>query len=1117
MGTAAPGLADGPTTQFTVGGQVTAARTFQLSDLQALPAQTQTVSFLNGNSSTTTTFTGPTLWSLLNDTVGLRLDPATRNDVLRSAVIATGSDGYQAVYALGELSPSFGGSTARPELVAYASTPGRLLTTDGFARTTEPGDIRGGRYVSNVESIDVLHAPRMTGTFPGGSSSQFTVTGSVNAPATFNLATLTALGATTVNAPASGASAAASFTGVPLWTVLQAVGITANPAVRNNLLRDFVIATGSDGYQSTISIGEINPDFGANTSNPILVAYAMNGGAPGTSLGTNGFARLVLPDDNQRGRWVSNLVNLELFDVSQWKVLAGESLDMAGFSYRTLGFTLSGGTLTSSLGPATLTAPSYQSNGGIVDTDVTLGGTGTLSQLGGTTVLRGRVATPDVLIAGGTLQLAGEQRLATATTLTMSGGTFDLNGFAQTIAALNGRGTVSLGSPASAGTLAVGSGTFGGVIVDGGARGGSLIKEGPGTLTLTGGSTYTGGTTVSGGTLIGSAASFGTGAIVNAATLVIDQATDASLANALSGPGQLVKAGSGSLTLTGADTLSGGTSVVAGRLAVNGSLANSIVTVGTGAVLGGTGTVGGIVARAGGTVAPGNSIGTLNVAGNVGFASGSVYQVEANAAGQSDRIAATGTAVLAGGTVQVLAAAGTYDPRTRYAILTAAGGVTGQFAGVAANFAFLTPTLRYQADAVDLTLTRNDIAFSTIAQNRNQAAVATAIQAGGPGTGIYAATVGLTTPEAQGAFQRLAGDIHAGTVSTEYETAFFVREAILDRLRWGVTPGSAEGLDYGRLPAAYTADLPGRSPPVASVPARILDPKVFGLWGQGFGAFGDARGDGNTAGLSYHISGFVLGADVRLESGFKFGIAGGYTSASLDTAGRLQSATIASGFGGLYGSYEGGPVSLRLGAVYADNDARTRRTVVFAGLADNPAGHGGGSTIQGFGELGYRVFLGVGQTALLSKDAGPRSAQALSYIEPFVGGSYVSIGRDRFVEAGGIAALTSFSRTTEVGALTAGLRARTSLDLGLGLPLSAHGLVGYRRAFGDVVPTALLAFGTGPAFLTAGIPIARDALVAEAGLDLRVASNATLGVAYTGQAGDRITDHAVKGNVTYRF
>ncbi|MGY2050642.1 autotransporter-associated beta strand repeat-containing protein, partial [Methylobacterium sp. JK268] len=366
------------------------------------------------------------------------------------------------------------------------------------------------------------------------------------------------------------------------------------------------------------------------------------------------------------------------------------------------------------------------------------------------------------------------------------------------------------------------------------AGAGSLTKAGTGTLVLTGTNTYAGGTTVAGGTLVGHAQAFGSGAITDNASLVLDQAADAEMANPIGGTGSLTKLNAGSLTLTGTSTLTGPTAVLGGRLAVNGTLAGSVVAVGSGGTLGGTGTVGGVVAQSSGTVAPGNSIGTLNVAGNVSFAAGSTFQVETNAAGQADRLAATGTATLAGGTVQVLAQNGAYNPRTLYPILTANAGVSGTFAGVTSNLAFLTPTLRYQASEVDLTLTRNDIAFATIARTRNQAAVATAIQASGAGTAIFDRTVGLTTPEAITAFQATTGDVHASSVSSAYETAFFVREAILDRLRWG-----GSGLrDYGSLPATYTADLPGRAAPVAPVPVRVLDPQVFALWGQGFGAFG---------------------------------------------------------------------------------------------------------------------------------------------------------------------------------------------------------------------------------------------------------------------------------------
>ena len=178
----------------------------------------------------------------------------------------------------------------------------------------------------------------------------------------------------------------------------------------------------------------------------------------------------------------------------------------------------------------------------------------------------------------------------------------------------------------------------------------------------------------------------------------------------------------------------------------------------------------------------------------------------------------------------------------------------------------------------------------------------------------------------------------------------------------------------------------------------------------------------------------------------------------------------------------------------------------------------GGSTVQGFGELGYRIALGnLSPVGLITKGAAPAAPAPLSYIEPFVGGAYISIGHDRFAETGGIGALQGLSRDNDVGTATAGVRAQTVFDLGLGAPVTAYALAGYRRAFGDVVPTALLAFNTGPSFLTAGIPIARDAFVANAGLDLRVSARATIGLAYTGQIGDRVEDHAVKGNFTYRW
>lgn len=113
--------------------------------------------------------------------------------------------------------------------------------------------------------------------------------------------------------------------------------------------------------------------------------------------------------------------------------------------------------------------------------------------------------------------------------------------------------------------------------------------------------------------------------------------------------GSLVKAGAGSLVLSGDSTYRGPTLVDGGLLSVDGSLL-SAVEVNAGGTLGGSGRIGGLLARSGGTVAAGNSIGTLEVAGDLRFESGSTYAVELSESA-SDRIVASGKASIAGGNV----------------------------------------------------------------------------------------------------------------------------------------------------------------------------------------------------------------------------------------------------------------------------------------------------------------------------------------------------------------------------------------------------------------------------------------------------------------------------------
>jgi hypothetical protein len=299
------------TTLFTVTGDVTAPATYDDPSLSALPATTETVTYQTGGGPQTGTFTGPTLCSLVN-TVGLQTPPPrVKNGVLRQYAVTTGSDGYSALFSMGELDPSFGGSSPQVLVANREGMPPAPLGSTGFARIVAAKDNYGGRYVSNLTNLQVGTAPVMPSQ-GGGTTTQFTLSGAVATPGTYTLASLEALPATTetVTYLSSGTSVTATFTGVSIWTLPTDAGIVTNPVIKNDILNYYLEATGSDGYSAIYSLGELDPMFGG-TGMPDLIAYDQVGNP---FLGSAGFARVVVPGDSRGGRYVSNLVSLELID-----------------------------------------------------------------------------------------------------------------------------------------------------------------------------------------------------------------------------------------------------------------------------------------------------------------------------------------------------------------------------------------------------------------------------------------------------------------------------------------------------------------------------------------------------------------------------------------------------------------------------------------------------------------------------------------------------------------------------------------------------------------------------------------------------------------------------------
>lgn len=432
--------------------------------------------------------------------------------------------------------------------------------------------------------------------------------------------------------------------------------------------------------------------------------------------------------------------------------------------------------------------------------------------------------------------------------------------------------------------------------------------------------------------------------------LTLNQSGNSTFGGSIAGSGNLVKQGEGDLKLNGDGTGFTGTGQVGGgTLSVNGNFSNASFVVNEGGKLGGAGTVGNTNVN-GGTAAPGNSIDTLTVNGNVSFTAASTYEVEVNAAGDSDLLQATGTATLGGASVEVLAEDGTYRPITDYTILTADGGVEGEFGSVSSNFAFLDPSLSYSDTAVTLRLVRNDIDFSAFADTPNQAAIAGLIEDLGFGNVLYDETLMLADDDVVPSFATLTGEVYSDYGSALIETAEMLRRQTASSMAGSGTGG------YGWATGLYNS----------------VDGDRTGL--GGFGAAGGFGFAGN--GLSAAVGLGVLG-DGELE-------------------GQVSESDITFLTGQV--AYGGVPdLSLSAGVQLGWFDGSADRITVLGSLTDQLSGEMEGDYLQLSGEIAYGVPTGAGLA-----------------VEPFVGLSHVSLDLDGLTETGGATALAVGAQDRDV-------------------------------------------------------------------------------------------------------
>ncbi len=712
------------------------------------------------------------------------------------------------------------------------------------------------------------------------------------------------------------------------------------------------------------------------------------------------------------------------------------------------------------------------------------------------TLLNASTFTGPVNVTAGTLGVNNDSALGTGTVTIQSGATLQAGGGDRIIgnnAILVGTATIDSGAN-SLRMNGVVSGT------------GALTKEGTGQLFLTGTNTYSGGTVINNGQLVavidgalGAAApmtinntasldtfgsslnftSLNTGpntTITNslgalAGLLNVQSGNVAGLIADGAGAVALTKTGTGTLILTGTNTYTGATNVNSGTLEVDGVLRNSVVTVNAGGTLSGVGKIGDPIIGTGGTLAPGNAAnpyGTLTLADNLVFQPGSFFTVTVNGAGQSSKASVTNgaTAQINGGTVQLNVLGGGFKPSTTYTILTAPAGVNGQFDGISANLAFLTPTLSYAGNNVLLTLARNATTFVSVGNTPNQRAAAAGVNSISTASTIYDAIIGFSAPEARAAFDLLSGEIHASVETALFEDSRFARDAVNSRMM-AIRSGTQD--------------------------------TARNVWIQSFGAYGSWASDGNAANMTRATGGFLIGSDGDVFDTANAGVFAGYSRTGLDASARTSSATIDTYQIGAYGGTSVGDLAVRVMSAYSFHDIGTSRSVGFTGFSDTLTGRYQAGTGQIFGEVSYGFTPADG-----------------TVISPFANLAYVRLDSRGFREAGGAAALTSGADFANSVFSTVGVSGRTTVDTAA-LPVEVSGRVGWQHAGGNVGMDRTLNFANGNAFTVGGVPVGRDTAVIDAELAIKLAPATNLGLRYSGQIGSGVSDHSVNARLDVRF
>lgn len=475
----------------------------------------------------------------------------------------------------------------------------------------------------------------------------------------------------------------------------------------------------------------------------------------------------------------------------------------------------------------------------------------------------------------------------------------------------------------------------------------------------------------------------------------------------------------------------------------------------------------------GGVVAP---LGKLTIDGDYVQLPDGTLQIALGSSGEN-KLEVTGDAALAG--TVTLVQDGKLTAGQSYTILNASS-VSGYFTTANNQFqsAFLVPDLAYNANNVNVMVSRNDLHFSDFATTLNQKTVAAVLD--NPSNPLQNTVLQMNASQARSAFDTLGGSVFADIGSVSEGAAGRGLAAAMQRLS-GMGGKSVKIVE----PLAYTTD----GSVTQSAATAFYEPQ-YALWGSVSAQWADG-GVLNSNGHSIN-----MGFDIQSE-GWRVGALLGRDDVSFSKSAQRFSGRSETYMIGTYAGTQWGNVTARFAAVLGTYDMNTTRSVSIAGLTETLSGSKRGTVAAGIMELGYRFDLPKG------------------VIEPFAGLEHRHGWGLNFTENGGISRLSVAKPSSDTTILSLGLRGEVPFSIS-GVDFKARGSAAWEHDVARSGGHTVNAFSNGMSFTQFGEDSSRDRARVQFGLDANLAREVTLGLNYEGSFGAG-NQHGFRVNFTGRF